>query len=73
MRCTLLILSTFSTWLFTAAFAMSLADPLLIERAAREVVRIEDERRVGKKIETFSNAKAVALALKTLGKTNAWT
>ena len=67
---TLLILSVIGILLFTAAFAMSFADPLLVERAAREVVRIEIERRVGEKVEAFSNAKAVTLALKTLGKTN---
>lgn len=57
--------------LFGSAFAISILDPFLIERAARGIVRIEVERRVGEKVEVLSNAKIVSLAQQALGRTDA--
>ncbi|NRF72141.1 hypothetical protein HLB44_34670 [Aquincola sp. S2] len=57
--------------LFGLLLVVSFAHPLLIERAAREVVRIEVERRVGEKVEALSNARIVVLAQKALGRTDA--
>ncbi len=68
-RTALLALSLLGTLLFGSAFALSFLNPLLIERAAREVVRIEVERRVGQKIDELSDARVVALADRALRKT----
>jgi hypothetical protein len=71
MRRTILVLSIISAVLFSLMFVISFVNPILIERAAREVVRIEVERRVGEKIDTLSNAKVITFAQKALGKTDA--
>lgn len=71
MRRALLILAVLGTALFGAAFVVSLLNPLLVERVAQEVVRIEVERRVGEKLDKLSSSSVVALAQKALGKTNA--
>ena len=69
MRRALLIFSFLGFGAFGAIFALSFVNPLLIERAAREVIRIEVERRVGAKLDELSNSKVVLLAQKALGKT----
>ena len=71
MRRALLILALLGATLFGAAFVVSWLNPLLVERAAREVVRIEVERRGGEKLDQLSSSTVVALAQKALGKTNA--
>lgn len=71
MRCTILLVACLGAVLFGSAFAISFLNPLLIERAAREIVRIEVERRVGEKVEALSNTKIVALAQRALGRTDA--
>ena len=71
MRRALLTLAFFGAALFGTAFAISFLNPLLVERAAREVIRIEVERRVGEKIESLSTSRIVALGQKALGKTDA--
>lgn len=71
MRRALLILAVLGTALFGTACVVSLLNPLLVERAASEVVRIEVERRVGEKLDKLSSSSVVALAQKALGKTNA--
>jgi len=70
MRYTILVLAMLGTAVFTAAIIVSFLNPILIERAAREIVRIEVERRVGQRIETLSNSRVTALAQKALGKTD---
>ena len=47
MRRFLLLIGLSGTLLFGTAFVLSWLNPLLIEQAAREIVRIEIERRVG--------------------------
>jgi hypothetical protein len=66
MRHIILALSALGFALFGFAFALSVASPLLIERAAREVVRIEVERRVGEKIDSLSNQRIARLAERAL-------
>jgi hypothetical protein len=70
MRRTILALGLLGATLFTLVLLASFLNPLLIERAAREIVRIEIERRVGEKIDTLSNSKLTAFAQKALGKTD---
>lgn len=71
MRSALLALSLLGVLLFGGAFAVSLADPLLVERAAREVVRIQVEREVGEKIDSLSNSRATSFAQRALQSTDA--
>lgn len=71
MRRALLILAFLGVALFGAAFVVSFLNPLLVERAAREVVRIEVERRVDQKLDSLSSPRVMALAQKALGKTDA--
>jgi hypothetical protein len=57
--------------LFGVAFVLSYLDPLLIERAAREVVRLEVEKRVGEKVDELTDSTVMQMALKALGKSAA--
>jgi hypothetical protein len=68
MRPLILIISALGTLLFGTGLLLSLLSPLLVEQAAREVVRIEVERRVGERIDTLSNSRIVGLAQKALQK-----
>lgn len=67
----LLALSLLGLLLSGGAFAVSFLDPLLIERAAREVVRIEVERRVGERIDSLTDSRIAGLARRTLANTEA--
>ena len=69
MRPAILVLSALGALLFGAAFALSWFQPLWVERAAREVVRIEVERRVGQKLDALSDTKIAGLARGVLRKT----
>lgn len=71
LRRLLLVLSAFGGLLFGALVALSFIEPLWIERAAREVLRHEVEKRVGERIDQLSNARVVELAQKALGRTDA--
>lgn len=55
--------------IFGARFVLSFLDPLLIERVAREVLRIEVERKIGVRIDTLSNTRIAVLAGRALQKT----
>lgn len=70
MRRALLILSALGFAAFATIFAVSFFSPLTVERVAREIVRLEVERRVGAKIEALTNPKLAALAQKALGETD---
>jgi hypothetical protein len=70
LRGVLLLASIGGMAFFGAALLASYVQPLLIEKAAREIVRIEVERRVGEKIDVLSNSRVVDLAQKALGKTD---
>jgi hypothetical protein len=67
----LIVLSLLCFLLWGGAFTLSFMDPLVIERAAREVVRIEVERRVGGKIDSLSNSRVADLAQRSLQNTEA--
>jgi hypothetical protein len=71
MQRSLIVLSLLGFLLFGGAFALSFLNPLVIERAAREVVRIEVERRVGEKIDSLSNSRVADLAQRALQNTEA--
>jgi hypothetical protein len=71
MRSALLLLSLLGTVFFGGAFALSFADPLSIERAAREVIRIQVERKVGEKIDSLSGSRVAVLAQRALRNTEA--
>jgi hypothetical protein len=66
MRHFIFALSVLGFALFGVAFALSIDNPLLIERAAREVVRIEVERRVGERLDSLSNQRIIRLAERAL-------
>lgn len=71
LRRALLLSSLAGAAFFTGVFGMSHLNPLLIERAAREVIRLEVERRVGEKLDDLSASRVAVLAQKALGKTDA--
>lgn len=71
MRSLLSWIGWVGTLSFGTAFLLSLISPILIEQVAREVVRIEVERRVGERIESLTNSRVVQLAQKALGHTDA--
>lgn len=70
MRHTILAISLIGVLIFGAGFILSFLDPILVESAAREVVRIEVERKVGEKIDTLSNTRILGFAQKALQKTD---
>jgi hypothetical protein len=65
----LFALSLFGLIFFGGAYVLSFINPPLIERAAREVVRIEIESRAGEKIDSISNSRLNILAQRALQKT----
>ena len=71
MRAALIGVGLLGATVFGLALLLSFVHPIAIERAAREVVRIEVERRVGAKVDELSNSKVAQLAQKALGKTDA--
>lgn len=71
MRAFLLWLSLLGLLFSAGALVLSFADPLLIERAAREVIRIEVERRVSEKIDNLSGSRIASLAQRALQRTDA--
>jgi hypothetical protein len=71
VRYGLLTLGLLGAAVFAGIFVLSFLKPLLIERAAREVVRIEVERRVGEKIDSLSGTRIIGLAQRALKRTDA--
>ncbi|MGV7209642.1 hypothetical protein ACLB1G_17495 [Oxalobacteraceae bacterium A2-2] len=71
MQRVLIFLSVLGVVLFGGLHALSYADTPLVERAAREVLRIEVERRVGDKIDALSGARIAGLARRVLGDADA--
>lgn len=71
LRRLLRVVSALGGLLFAGLVALSFIEPLWIERAAREVLRHEVEKRVGERIDELSNARVVKLAQKALGRTEA--
>lgn len=71
MRITLLLFCLLGVFLFGGAFILSFREPLLVERAAREIVRIEVERKVNWELDSLSNSRITALAQAMLRLTDA--
>lgn len=71
MRSFALIVSALGTLLFGGLLALSFISPLTIERAAREIVRMEVEHQVGKKIDVLTDSRIAGLAEKALQQTDA--
>jgi hypothetical protein len=71
LRRLLLVVAGLGCVLFAGLITVSLVEPIWIERAAREVLRLEVERRVGERIDKLSDARVVQLAQKALGRTDA--
>jgi hypothetical protein len=69
MRRFILFLSFAGTVLFGGVLALSFLEPVWIERAAREVVRMEVERRIGEKIDDLSGSRLASLARGVLQRT----
>ncbi|QDH71486.1 hypothetical protein [Marilutibacter alkalisoli] len=70
MRTLILCMALSSVVVFGGAFVASFLNPVLVERLAREVVRIEVEKRVGERLDSLSNARLVGFAQKALRKTD---
>lgn len=68
MRHFLLTTGILGAVLFSIAFVASLLNPLLIERTARGLIRLEVERRVSVKFAELSNSTLASMAGKALGK-----
>jgi hypothetical protein len=66
VRPAILLSSWLGALLFGAAFVLSWSHPLLVERAAREVIRIEVERRVGQRIDELSDTRIAGFARRAL-------
>jgi len=71
MRQFLLVVSVLGTLVFGAAALASLFHPLWVERLAREVVRMEVERRVGERVDSLTNSRIGELAQRALDKVEA--
>lgn len=71
MRRFALTVSTLGTLLFAGLLALSWLSPLTLERAAREVLRMEVERRVGERIDALNSTRLAELAGKALAQTEA--
>lgn len=69
LRKALLTISLLGLIVFGGGLLASFAAPLTIEQAAREVIRIEVERRVGARIDALSDGRLAGLARKALEKT----
>ncbi|MBX3628039.1 MAG: hypothetical protein KF892_23725 [Rhizobacter sp.] len=66
MRRAILALSVLGFLLFGGSLLLSVVDPMLVERAAREVIKIEVEQRVGERIDSLSNHRITRLAERSL-------
>jgi hypothetical protein len=71
LRRTLLALCAVALLAFGSILVTSYVAPITVEQAAREVIRIEVERRVGERMETLSNSRLTGLARKALQTTKA--
>jgi len=70
MRRFLLLFSFVGVITFGSAFILSFVSPLRIEKAGREILRIEIQREVGEQIDTLSRSKIVALTQRAIGRTD---
>lgn len=66
LRPTILVLGLLGLLVSGGAFVLSLIDPLLVERALREVVRVEVEQRVGARIDALTDSRIADLGRRAL-------
>jgi hypothetical protein len=71
MRRAILIFALLGAGLFAGAFFVSYTRPMAIERAAREIVRMEVQRRVDGRIEELGDSRIAAFARKALHRNDA--
>ncbi|HSW03918.1 hypothetical protein [Aquabacterium sp.] len=71
MRLVILITSLVVAALFASALAASFINPLLVESAARELIRREVEQRVGQRLEQLDNSRLADAARRMLGRNEA--
>jgi hypothetical protein len=71
LRRLMLVVAALGGLSFAGLVALSFIAPLWIERAAREVLRLEVERRVGARVDQVTSAKVMRMAQKALGATDA--
>ncbi|MBI3731310.1 MAG: hypothetical protein HY254_23655 [Burkholderiales bacterium] len=71
IRTLLLIISILGGLLFGAAFVLSYTNPVMVENMAREVVRMEVEKRVTEKLDTLQDSKVMGLASRIANHQNA--
>ncbi|WP_162043119.1 hypothetical protein [Undibacterium sp. YM2] len=67
----LLFISAMGSLLFGAAFVLSYINPVMVENAAREVVRMEVEKRVNEKLHTLQDSNIMGLANRIASRQNA--
>jgi len=68
MRQLIAFLSVLGILVFGSGFVLSFVNPAFVESVAREVIRIEVERRVGEKLEDLRGTKLAALAERLSGR-----
>jgi hypothetical protein len=66
LRRALMLIGILGTVVFAVALLVSMAQPLLVERGARELLWIEVERRVGERIDRLDDSRLGSLARGTL-------
>jgi hypothetical protein len=71
MRRLILTVGLLGAVLFAGAWLLSFTHPLLVEQGARELLRIEVEKRVGEKLDSLSDSRIAVFAQRTLGRTDA--
>lgn len=62
LRYTIITISLVGSLFFSTLFAWSFIDPVLVENGAREIVRLEIEKRTGEEIRKLENSKLIQLA-----------
>ncbi len=70
VRRVILVVACLGALLFSGIFLVSWIHPIVLERIAREAVRLEVERRVGERIESLSGSRMAAMAQKAMGRTD---
>jgi hypothetical protein len=68
MRTVLLLVAALGALTFSSAFVASYARPSLVESLARELIRIEVQRRTEEKLDDLGNTRIGAIAERTLGR-----
>jgi hypothetical protein len=70
MRRAILVFSLLGAVLFGAALVVSYTQPLLVERAARELLRIEVQSQVDESVVALSNSRIASFAARALHRTD---